>query len=506
MGTNNKKCTNDLDAAYEILLSFEYTFYKDLRNHLLKKGYLLSIHTKKEVVMNILECSLHYFADRFEKWCIEHFKNSNDVGKILWLYSSYEKAKNNKQIKLSDLDIIGLYVCRYILSISPNLILSTKENQLFIDNNIWLPELFALANCIGNITQFRTVEGVSEMPALSIDLISPYVKIDYLNSDLESLLQKSRIKGEQILSPQYVDYSIALDFNKLLIDEFGEAASSLLDAISELTYDSKEDIIPKDFSPYITRYGKSPFVEALVLDKKSVNFYNVVSKPHNNNHRTRFKPLIELSIDGESVVISSKWLIFEALSELYMNRLPFNGLPTKWLKNKSIKKFADFISNKVGNEFERIVASRISKGYAFQHDVRSVKNTSIEDFPVYENGKLTNRTVGQIDFIVINSDRKTIYIADAKHLKSKYITASFYNDKSKFDEYYIKLKDKVHWAENNTSLISELFDMDLTLFNVQGLFITDAYVFYALFVNYPIIPLIAINQYFDTNDRFCYLN
>ena len=82
MGTNNKNCTNDLDGAYEILWSFEYTFYKDLRNHLLKERYLLSIYTNKEVVMSILECSLHYFADRFEKWCIEHFKNSNDVGKI----------------------------------------------------------------------------------------------------------------------------------------------------------------------------------------------------------------------------------------------------------------------------------------------------------------------------------------------------------------------------------------------------------------------------------------
>ncbi|MBD5358697.1 MAG: hypothetical protein HDR88_17195 [Bacteroides sp.] len=135
-----------------------------------------------------------------------------------------------------------------------------------------------------------------------------------------------------------------------------------------------------------------------------------------------------------------------------------------------------------------------------------MRNTSIEDFPVYENGELTNRTVGQIDFIVINKDSKIIYIADAKHLKSKYITASFYNDKSKFDEYHIKLKDKVLWAENNKSLVSELFDMDLISFKVQGLFITDAYIFYALFVNYPIIPLIAINQYFYSNDRFCYLN
>jgi len=506
MGEDNEESTNDLNEAREILWSFEYKFYKDLRNHLLKKEHLPSIHTNKEIVMEILECSLRYFADQFEKWCIEHFKNSNDVGKILWLYSSYEKANNSGQIELSDLDIIGLYVCRYILSISPNLQLSVKGSQIFNDNNIWLPELFALANCIGNISQFRTVEGISETPALMIDLTSPYVKIDYLNSDLESLLQKSRIKGEQILSPQFVDYSIALDFNNLLGDVFGESASSLLDAVSELTYDSNEDIIPKDFTPYITRYGKSPFVETLVLNKKSVNFYNVVSRPHTNNHRTRFKPLIELSVDGESVVISSKWLIFEALSELYTNRLPFHGLPTKWLKESRIKKYADLISNKVGDKFERIVASRISKEYAFRHDVRSVKNTSIEDFPVYENGELTNRTVGQIDFIIINKDSKIIYIADAKHLKSKYITASFYNDKSKFDEYYIKLKDKALWAENNKSLVSELFDMDLTSFKVQGLFITDVYIFYALFVNYPIIPLIAINQYFDSNDRFCYLN
>lgn len=113
--------------------------------------------------------------------------------------------------------------------------------------------------------------------------------------------------------------------------------------------------------------------------------------------------------------------------------------------------------------------------------------------------------MGEIDFIIINNDKRIIYIADAKHLKSKYITASFYNDKSKFDTYYIKLQDKLEWAKNNTCLISELFGFDVSSYEIQEIFITDAFIFYALFVSYPIIPLIAINEFLLTNNRLCYI-
>ena len=185
--------------------------------------------------------------------------------------------------------------------------------------------------------------------------------------------------------------------------------------------------------------------------------------------------------------------------------MPFHGLPNSWLKNKKIREFADSINNEVGVKFEKEVAKRIASKFPFKYDVKSIGDTSIEDFPILENGVPTGRKVGQIDFIIINRDKKIIFIADAKYLKSKYITASFFNDKSKFDEYYKKLQDKLSWAKNNKSLISELFGFNVNNYVVKELFITDAYIFYSLFVPYPIIPVIAINDYISTSNRYCYI-
>ena len=198
-------------------------------------------------------------------------------------------------------------------------------------------------------------------------------------------------------------------------------------------------------------------------------------------------------------------MLFEAFAEIIKNRLPFHGLPNSWLKNKKIREFADSINNEVGVKFEKEVAKRIASKFPFKYDVKSIGDTSIEDFPILENGVPTGRKVGQIDFIIINRDKKIIFIADAKYLKSKYITASFFNDKSKFDEYYKKLQDKLSWVKNNKSLISELFGFNVNNYVVKELFITDAYIFYSLFVPYPIIPVIAINDYISTSNRYCYI-
>lgn len=328
--------------------------------------------------------------------------------------------------------------------------------------------------------------------------------IEYLDIELESQLQKSKSKGDKILSPQFIKYSIIQDCKALFINEFGDAAESILNVIDQ-SMPNNDQITPKDFTPYLQNYGKTIFGKELILTRDSVNLFNVITKPHIPDHRTRFKPLIELTIDGTPFLVSSEWLLFEALAEIIKNRLPFHGLPDSWCKNKKIRNFADSINNEVGVIFEQEVAKRIASKYPYKYNVKSIGDTSIEEFPIIENGVLTGRNVGQIDFIIINKDKTIIYIADAKYLKSKYITASFFNDKSKFDEYYKKLQDKLKWANENKSLISELFGFNVNNYNVKGLFITDAYIFYALFVDYPIIPVIAINDYISTSDRFCYI-
>lgn len=172
-------------------------------------------------------------------------------------------------------------------------------------------------------------------------------------------MQKSKIAGETIFAPQYIDYDISIDFMNLLIDVFGDAAESVFDAIESVS--ERDKIIPKDFTPYFNLYSTSPFASELILNQDSVNFYNVVTKPHSNNHRTRFRPLIGLTIDDDKYLISSIWLIFEAYFELCCNRLPFHGLPKSWLKFDKVKLFADEISNLVGDRFEEFVGNKFFK-------------------------------------------------------------------------------------------------------------------------------------------------
>lgn len=503
MHTETNCNKSESEAAFDAIYYLQAQYFAELSDRLLEDGYLPQLYLEKDSVMRILEFSIHYFAEKFEKWCVDSLKNPKDIGQILWLYSFYEKGKNSGKISLSELDIIGLYTCRYILAIAPKLSLSSNERPFFNDSEVCLPELFALTNSLMSVSQFRTAEGLSDHLSVKIDLTDNFIKIDYINEEFISLLNKSKTKGEVILAPQYVDYSIAVDFKNLLVDVFGIAADSLFNIFS---YENEqEDVKPKDFTPYSNLYGNSIFAKELILDSNSVDFYSVITKPHSNNHRTRFKPLLKLNIDENFVIVSTKWLIFEAISELSLNRLPFNGLPKSWLKIDRIKQYADFISNEVGTNFENLVSSKISNQFPHKHDIKNIGNTSVEDFPVFENGEKTNRTVGQIDFIIINEIKHIIYIADAKHLKSKYIVTSFYNDKSKFDNYYIKLRDKAKWANEHKELISDLFGLDVTSYSVQELFITEAYIFYALYVDYPIIPLVSLNTFLDTNRKLCYL-
>lgn len=505
MSTHFQKSHSDIPQdAIESLWPIQRHYYTLLKNVAISKGFSLQLYTDSDSVMRIIEICIADLTNKFELWCEQNFKSPKDIGQILWLYSLYERDANHNLIKLSEPEILALYTCRYILAIAPKLNLSNNSEAYFKTRDVYLPELFSLSNCLATLSQFRAVEGLSNTPAVQIDLTKSFLHFEYISPELDSQMQKSKSKGEKILSPQFIDYSNIQACKALFIDVFGDAAESIFDLIDQpMSY--QDDILPKDFTPYLQLYGKSIFAQELILDYSSVNLFNVITKPHLTDHRTRFKPLIQLTIDGKPFLASTKWIIFEAFAEIIKNRLPFHGLPDSWLKNKKVRKFADSINNEVGVKFEKEIAKRIASEFPYKYDVKSIGDTSIEDFPVLENGCPTGRNVGQIDFIIINKDKGIIYIADAKYLKSKYITASFFNDKSKFDEYFKKLQDKLFWAKNNKSLISELFGFNVISFDVKELFITDAYIFYSLFVEYPIIPIIAINDYISSTDRYCYL-
>lgn len=523
------------DAFYNIL----FYYYQEFRNKLLTVGYAPKAYTNCNDVMKIIEFGISHFISAFEEWCLHNIQNINDIILLIHCYSSYEKDINNKRLVPNDEIIIGLNTIRFILAISPKLSLNKYSRMLFNDNNVCLPELFALTHILLELTQFRSVESLSKENAIRIDLTKSWVGFYYIDANLETLLKLSKINGAQILRPQLVEYDIPVKFHDILSKTFGKEPVSLfsefvttpiifnLDGMNEEDFIklNNEELTPEDFSKYeqyicsdyrdtctydistfVNKHKNSNFISEFILNISNTNLYEVVTRPHAYNHRTRFKPIIQLQSDNETVFLTSKWLVFESYSELCLNRIPFHGIPEAWKKYKEIDSFANQVHLDIGTKFEMLVAKNISHRYEFATNIRHIGNISVIDAPIFVNGILSNRTVGEIDFIIVNSERKIVYVADAKHIKSKYYISSFYNDKSKFDSYYVKLQDKCNWVKNNMEIVDCLFDIDICSFSVEGCFITDSYVFYALFVDYPIIPLCAINDFLSTNDKFCYLS
>ena len=80
-----------------------------------------------------------------------------------------------------------------------------------------------------------------------------------------------------------------------------------------------------------------------------------------------------------------------------------------------------------------------------------------------------------------------------------------WHDKSKFDKYLVKLLDKSNWISANLNIASKLFKCDLSNYTVQPLFVTDSYLFYSIFFDYPIIPLKGLLLYVESNDKLCFL-
>lgn len=512
---------------------YQYMYLQGLKKNLQARGYIASKYFRKDEIDNIIVDSLKYFCKEFEKWVINNIKNFNDILNVIGCYSGLKSDVDSKRMILEEELTDFLHTCRYILAISPFLKLDYTAARYTSATNMFFPELLTLTYLIQLYNQYRCINSLCPQDIIVADFTSSYLSLDYSDSSYMDLLSPSKLKGQELLATNLVDYDLGLRFGETLKATFGKAAESLLafmqgpDPIYDLNQmsfsdfiaitngthpnptkfiqDDETQYIPFDMSKGVLRYLNDPFITQLILFEKDTDLLSVIINPMKQEHRTRFKPIIELNCNGKKVYYTTRYLIFETFSELASNQLPFHGLPEPWKKHKAIKKLADEAHKKVSDEFEDLIASNLEGHYTFFRNITFIDNVDLCKTEVCDNGIKTGRNVGEIDFLIVNHNIKTLYVADAKYIKSKYYLSTFYSDKSKFDKYLVKLLDKSNWISANLNIASKLFKCDLSNYTVQPLFVTDSYLFYSIFFDYPIIPLKGLLLYVESNDKLCFL-
>lgn len=263
-----------------------------------------------------------------------------------------------------------------------------------------------------------------------------------------------------------------------------------------VTFEELTSFIHKQMSQPINRFGISKIDslvkqittelkcnEAFVKDFYSgltVNKQNCLPIDkciYNNQHESRhvFRPILELTIDGEihNLIGSYKWM--ESLSLLSTNSFPFGLYPNEWHKYKELKEFI----HKVDNTHDKILETPITKILA---DKSFIYDASLESF-IQPNGININikQDVGDIDILFLDIENELIYICECKHNRSRFDMNNWKRDYSNFkDKYEAQLNRKVEWANQNKKTIETHFGcklnqvFDLSKFEIRGIFIINA--------------------------------
>ncbi|MBD5357719.1 MAG: hypothetical protein HDR88_12060 [Bacteroides sp.] len=265
-----------------------------------------------------------------------------------------------------------------------------------------------------------------------------------------------------------------------------------------------------DVTDIVLAHRNNPYIKGLVFEEDNSNLFMALTKPHNRKYRTRFRPLIQVFIDNRLYYVTTQGIYFEAMSEIGCAHFAHNELPEEWSGIKELKKEAKSIFKRHSDVLEDSVASILNGKYMYLKNVKSLTNVSCVKAPVIIDGKIVSKkTVGEIDFIIIDDVLKSIYVVDAKFLKPSFFFTSFAIDADKFRKeggYEEKLSYKIEWVRHNIQLLCrQIKRKDIENYAVKGFFVTDNLVYYSLFSRFPIIPISNVLDYLKTSDRYCFL-
>lgn len=339
-------------------------------------------------------------------------------------------------------------------------------------------------------------------------LIGVYWQKHYETSYNELFLKLSADYEKGVFEEKAVD-----ELKKAINDCFGidyDFAGGLIFEIKKHFSDSQFQTI----EPYVLPENLS---NQFKIDKETADhFYNglsisrenkqpiedVIYKPY-STERYMYRPILIYQIDGVSRALVGKGKFEESIYVLATNAISWNTIPLEWRKNKCMLKYM----SRKGNEHDSILEDKVEE-ILLKRALRYVRNIkSFKRFGAADNINIDNEVAGEIDFIIIDNSRKKIIVADSKYNKAKYEAVGFRTDNTNFiTKYEPKLQKKVDWISANKLIVQEHFkiiyninDLDLSDYEVIGLFFINTPTFYMFNGAYKAITLNQLDKYLSKN-------
>lgn len=232
----------------------------------------------------------------------------------------------------------------------------------------------------------------------------------------------------------------------------------------------------------ITRNNKLPLEE-------------VIRRPY-SMERYFFRPVLVYTIEGVARALVTLNKFDESFMVIATNAIHWNAMPAEWLQKPCLRDFMNLKGNEHDKILENEIALKISKlQLPFDQNIESILRPGQNNLNIVANP-------GEIDFIIVNSVLKKIFIGEAKYNRARYEGVGYSADYPKFLVYEKKLTDKVKWAYQNIVLIQDhlkikngLQNLNLQGYTIEGIFLINTPTFYMFNGKFKAITLNKIEGY-----------
>lgn len=240
------------------------------------------------------------------------------------------------------------------------------------------------------------------------------------------------------------------------------------------------------------------FYNGLTLNRvNKLSIEDAILKPHSIK-RYMYRPILVYKIDGIDRALIGENKIAESMMVLASNAIHWNTMQEEWVANKGIEKFM----NQKGHEHDHLLEDEIEKiirqsSYPFCRNIKSFRQIK------KNNVNINIKGIGEIDYIVVNKDKKKIFIADTKYNKARYEAVGYRMDYTNFQKYELQLERKYNWLKGNLLILEEhlieMFSIDYSIqnFEVIPIFFINTPTFYMLNGKYKAITLMRISEFLE---------
>jgi hypothetical protein len=457
-----------------------------------------------DVLREVFTFCQQYFIEEFEKTCEKEtsFTFYREIFMLHEQATDLRRSEHYHQLPNGiDTQYISIYrrALKMILEKACDIDMQRGEKrdpnfirriQPVLNDLLYLGEM--IFDFTESFAEFSMVEGISQVTFDEHDLYKQ-VREPHFNHVFHNISQDMERKSEGYV----IDLTGSKDFKAAVQQAFGfdyDKIGLLIAALYDkfnleppdcLSADKHNFIIDAANICEVSRESVAIFFSGLILDRRNKRpLVESVRKPYLMN-RFLYRPFLEWRINDTPYVICGIYSRDEAENSLILNAIPWGKIPNEWRDAPGIKTYVDR-KHKDHDDWLDDQVEKIVSGCSLRYD-RGVEK-------IHTRGKsfsLLEKSLGEIDFLIISPATKKLLVIECKHLLGRYDMVNWKQDYDHFTVngskpgYNTRLTTKVKWITNHLSQVEEHFRIkyrdnaiSLDNYEVEGVFVINTPTFY----------------------------